>query len=211
MSVGSGNDNRLEIEVKFLVDDVQAMQTRLLRAGANKTKDRIFERNVRYDNPWEGLRHKGQLLRLRADDGVRLTFKGEAQDAGQSEAKVREELEVSLDDFETTAAILERIGFEPFQVYEKYRETWQLDDVEVGLDELPFGCFVELEGPEAALSPTAEKLGLRWQQRILDNYLLLMAQLQERRKLAFSDLTFDNFDGEDASVADIYPDRLQHL
>jgi adenylate cyclase class 2 len=211
MSAGAGNNTSLEIEVKFLVDDLQAMHPRLQQAGANKVKERIFELNVRYDNAWEGLRRKGQLLRLRADDSVHLTFKGEAQDPGLSEAKVREELEVSLDDFEIMAAILERVGFEPFQVYEKYRETWQLDDVEVVLDELPFGFFVELEGPEAALPPTAERLGLRWQQRILDNYLFLMAQLKERRQLSFSDLTFDNFEGQEASVADIYGDRLQHL
>ena len=31
-------------------------------------------------------------------------------------------------------------------VYEKYRKSWRLGDVEVVLDELPFGLYMEIEG-----------------------------------------------------------------
>ena len=123
-------------------------------------KARLFERNVRYDNAWDGLGRKGQLLRLRQDDGARLTFKGLPQEPVASEARVREELEVTVSDFATADQLLRRIGFAPRQVYEKYRETWRTGDVEVVVDELPFGTFVELEGPEAALEPLAQALGL---------------------------------------------------
>jgi adenylate cyclase class 2 len=197
------NKEKLEVEVKFFVPDLGAFRRRLLAAGAAQHKPRIYERNVRFDNAWEGLRRKGQLLRLRQDAAVRLTFKGVAQnsDNPQLEAKVREELEVEVGDFDTLATIFERLGLEAKQVYEKYRETFRFGDVEVVLDEMPFGNFVELEGDGAAIKAAAASLELDWARRILDNYLALMARLVERYGLPFQDVTFANFEGLDISVA----------
>lgn len=196
---------KLEVEVKFYVPDLAAFRERLLSAGATLHKPRIYERNVRYDNAWEGLRRKGQLLRLRQDTAVRLTFKGVAHndDNPALEAKVREELEIGIDDFDTAATILERLGFEAKQVYEKYRETFHLGPVEVVLDQMPFGNFVELEGDEPAIREAAGHLGLDWQRRILDNYLMLFGRLKEHHHLPFDDLTFANLTGLNVTIADI--------
>jgi adenylate cyclase class 2 len=199
----SGNNN-LEVEVKFLVSDLTAVRERLLTVGAQLDKPRIYEHNIRYDNAWGGLLRKGILLRLRQDKIARLTFKGIPKEEIQSEAKVREELEIEVSDFATTAGILERIGFEERQVYEKYRETFTLGSVEVVLDEMPFGNFVELEGEEELIREAADLLQLVWDERILENYLALMSRLKEHHNLPFEDLTFDNFAGLDVSVADLY-------
>lgn len=194
---------QLEVEVKFYVPDLDRLRQRLEAAGAQRVKPRLFERNVRFDDASERLRQRGQLLRLRQDDGARLTFKGMAAEDRHSQAKVREELEIEISDFEVAATILERLGFAPRQVYEKYRETFQLGAVEVVLDEMPFGNFVELEGDEAKLKEAAKQLELDWEQRILDNYLLLMARLKRHHNLPFDDLTFENFAGSDISIAGI--------
>jgi len=146
---------------------------------------------------------KQQLLRLRQDTAVKITFKGEPPNHIQSEAKVREELETEVSDLDTAVRIFQRLGFSPVQIYEKYRETFQLGGVEIVLDELPYGNFVELEGEEAALKATAVQLNLDWHKRILANYLGLMAQLRAYHNLPFNDLTFANFEGQSASVADI--------
>lgn len=198
MSVGY-----LEVEVKFRADDCQALRRRLERLGATVHQPRIFERNIRYDTPWDGLMRKGQILRLRQDTAARLTFKGPAPQPEGSEVKVREELEVTVDDFDTTDLLLQRIGFEPRQVYEKYRETFHLGEVEVVLDELPFGDFIELEGPERAIRQTADRLELDWSRRILDTYLMLMARLKQHHALDFDDLTFDRFDGRPWHIDDV--------
>lgn len=192
--------NNLEVEVKFLVRDLDLLRHRLIEAGAKLVKARVFERNVRLDDEQQRLLRRGQLLRLRQDDGVRLTFKGVAADDVHSEAKVREELETTVGDFDIAAAILERLGFRMQQVYEKYRETFRLGEVEVVLDELPFGLFVELEGDEAELRKAAQRLALPWAQRILDNYLLLMARAKVYYGLPFEDLTFENFEGGEYAI-----------
>jgi len=196
-------DQHLEIEVKFLVRDLDTIHQRLLEAGAKSHKARVFEINYRYDTPWDSLLLQGKLLRLRQDTLARITYKGHPEEAVESEVRVREELEIEVEDFHITAAILERVGFQRQQVYEKYRQTFRMDQVEVVLDEMPFGNFVELEGEESALRAAGTRLGLDWKQRVLTNYLALMAQLKEHHDLPFDDLTFANFTDIEARAADI--------
>lgn len=195
----SESDN-LEVEVKFIVPALEELRGRLLAAGATQKRARQLERNVRYDTPQEELRHQEQLLRLRQDDRIRLTFKSAALEQPGSEAKVREELEVTVSDFERMEGILRRLGFLPCQVYEKYRETFVLHGVEVVLDEMPFGDFIELEGEEASIRAVASELDLSWKERILDNYLNLMARVKRHYQLPFDDVTFANFRGRNIDL-----------
>ncbi len=196
-------EKNLEIEVKFLVPDLAAFRERLLAAGAELTKPRIYERNLRFDTADERLLKKESLLRLREDTAVTLTYKGTPENLPKSEAKVREELEVQVTDFDTLSLIFQRLGFAPVQVYEKYRETFEWQDVEIVLDELPYGNFIELEGEEAGIKTAVAHLNLNWQDRIVDNYLGLMAQLKAHHNLPFNDLTFANFTNLDVFIADI--------
>lgn len=200
-----GSREQLEVEVKFLVRDLTAVRRRLLDLGATVTKERVFERNLRFDTSGQSLRSQDKLLRLRQDTAVTVTFKGMTDAQAGSEARVREELEFEADDFDIVALVFRRLGFQPVQTYEKYRETFALDDVEVVLDEMPYGDFVELEGEEADLKTAVVDLGLNWQQRILANYLALMADLKAHHDLPFDDLTFANFENLSASVADLLP------
>ena len=199
----SGRVDNLEVEVKFFVPDLEGIRTRLREKGAYQMRPRLFERNVLFDSEDEKLRAAGKLLRLRQDDRARLTFKGAAAESQPSEVKVREELEVEVSDFDTAAQLLERIGFRRGPTYEKYRETFSLGDVEVVLDELPFGNFVELEGEEEAIRVVADQLNLPWPDRIIDNYMHLMGRLKSYYELPFEDLTFSRFEGIDVSIADV--------
>lgn len=192
---------RLEIELKFYVSDLAALRERLVAAGGTLVKPRVFERNVRFDSADQALKNQRSLLRLRQDGDVRLTYKGEPPaGTASAEVRVREELEISVSNFEIAELLLERIGFVPQQSYEKYRETFHLGEVEVVLDELPYGNFVELEGSEEAIRQSAELLQLDWSQRILTNYLTLLAYVNKFYGLAIQDLTFANFMGVSVSI-----------
>lgn len=195
----------LEVEVKFLVPTLTAVRQKLLELGASLARPRVYEKNIRLDTPDEALLQKRQLLRIRQDTAVTITFKGDPPAEVVSEAKVREELEIETTDFETAVLIFQRLGFAPVQIYEKYRETLTWQNLEIVLDELPFGNFVEIEGDVSIIKQVAAQLGLDWNQRILANYLGLMAQLQAHHQLPFRDLTFANFAGQPYSVAEILP------
>lgn len=183
--------------------DLAAFRERLLAAGAVLSKPRVFEKNVAFDTADSRLFQELKLLRLRQDTAVTLTYKGTPANLPQSEAKVREELEVKVSDFDTLAEIFARLGFAPAVVYEKYRETFTWQNVEIVLDELPYGNFVEFEGEEAGLKTAVAHLNLNWQNRILTNYLGLMAQLKAHHNLPFTDLTFANFTNPNISIADV--------
>lgn len=195
--------DQLEVEVKFFITDLARIRDVLLEIEGKLVTPRIFERNIRFDTAWDSLMHQGKLLRLRQDRAVRLTYKGEPKEAIDSEVRIREELEIVLDDFDTAASILEKVGLEPRQIYEKYRETFHVRSVEVVLDEMPFGDFVELEGDASNIREVADSLNLDWNKRILSNYLTLMSRLKNHHDLPFEDLTFANFSDYDISVADI--------
>ena len=93
------------------------------------------------------------------DSRRRLTFKGPKQ-AGAF--KQREEIEVDIDDAAAMLKIFSQPSLPPSLVFEKNRETFNLDGCEVVLDELPrLGTFVEVEGPdEATVTHVLEQLEL---------------------------------------------------
>jgi adenylate cyclase class 2 len=206
MSAGNdpNADRDLEVEVKFLAADLGAVRARLAARGAVLVAPRVFERNVRFDTPDETLRQRRELLRLRQDTRARLTFKGSA-DGIATEAKVLEEIEIEVSDFDRAATILGRLGFRPVQVYEKYRETYKWRAVEIVLDEMPYGDFIELEGSEDAIRSVAAALGLDWSKRVLANYLALMELARQTFDLPFNDLTFANFARRSVDMSRLLP------
>lgn len=201
----SSESHNLEVEVKFLVSSLQTVRARLVEAGAELVAPRVYERNIRYDTSDEKLLQRLELLRLRQDMRVRLTFKGPAAEDELSEAKVREEIEVEIGDYEHMDLILRRLGFIPMQVYEKYRETYHWRGVEIVLDEMPFGEFVELEGAEVNLMLVAAALGLDWGRRVTNNYLEMMEMCRRAYNLSFSDLTFADFERRPVDMSELLP------
>jgi adenylate cyclase, class 2 len=79
-------------------------------------------------------------------------------------------------------------------VYEKYRSAYMLGDVEISLDEMPFGNFCEVEGPDTeSIKKTAGLLNLDWSKRSTLSYLALFNALKEKLGLNIRDLTFEYF------------------
>ncbi len=196
-------EENLEIEVKFPVTNLQAVRERLLALGATVSAPRVLEQNVVFDDTAHSLRRNEQVLRLRRDTRVRLTYKGLPKEERRSDVRIREELELEVSNFEIMALLLERLGFSAVSAYEKYRESFALGGTDIVLDELPFGDFVELEGDEANIRELAQRLELDWDRRVLDSYIALMAMLKDYYQLPFGDLTFANFPNRQPSVADI--------
>lgn len=196
--------NHLEIEVKLGVIDLDDIARRLEAAGATLTAARVYERNVRYESAADDLSERGIVLRMRQDTRARLTYKEPVEQINGG-MNTRFEAEVVVDDFDTMTLILGRLGFIPYMVYEKYRTTYTLDDVEIVLDELPYGTFIEIEGAPDAINRMIDKLNLTSARRYIQNYIGLFANIRARRGLTFTDLTFDNFDGLDITPADFEP------
>jgi adenylate cyclase class 2 len=149
----------LERELKFLGADFDVLREDLQQAGAN-FQARYFERNAVLDDGQGSFKARGMLLRLRQGASCTLTLKLPAQAESVGDFKELEERETTVGDFDAMLSILDGLGLRPAFWYEKVRETWRLGQVEIDLDELPFGRFVEIEGPAEAIEKAAQSLGI---------------------------------------------------
>jgi adenylate cyclase class 2 len=181
-----------ELEVKFYLNDLGALEQKLKSIGANLVQPRIFETNLRFDTRDGELNQGGRVLRLRQDAQAVLTYKGPSQ--LRQDVNIRQEIEFTVSDFTAARHFLEALGFQVAVTYEKFRTTYDLDGVEIVLDEMPFGNFMEIEGPDPiSIQDIASKLGLNWEVRCIESYMGLFQRVRQTRRLAFRDLTFINF------------------
>jgi adenylate cyclase class 2 len=196
----------LEIEVKFYLEDIEGMQSKILKLGA-KSKGRLFETNILYEDKNNSLIKKKSLLRLRQDEKTIFTLKSRPA-VESKDYKIVNELEVEVSDFATMGQILQMLDFHPEQKYEKWRETIVLDQTVFCLDRMPYGDFLEIEGQEKDIRYYASRFGLNWQKRILFNYLQIFEIIRKDQNLEFKDLTFNNFETVDVD-AGAFLDRLE--
>ena len=183
---------RIEIEIKLRAPSAAEAGRRLLKLRAKLHEKRHFEENTLYDDGARSLQRRGDLLRLRLRQDVEggfLTYKGPPPRLLPG-AKVRTEIEVHLDDPAALDRILRRLGFMPSYRYQKYRTVFKAGGLLVSLDELPFGCFIELEGPKRAIDAVARRLGYKPEDHILLNYRSLHIQHLRERGLPDQDLLF---------------------
>jgi len=157
----------LEIEAKFRLADAGALQARLREAGAKRV-GKVLEENHFFDRPDGSLRAADRGLRVRmarsldeadAAQTALLTVKGPKQ---ASELAPREAFDVQVAPADQIVPLLGALGFEHVMMFEKRRETWELDECLVELDELPeLGRFAEIEGPSVEVVRAVQaKLGL---------------------------------------------------
>jgi adenylate cyclase class 2 len=180
----------LEIEAKMKVDDQGSMIARLQERGATPV-GRYLEINTFYDTEDRALLAADEGLRLRVSKDLAsgrsqciLTHKGPN---GQGPLKSREETEVAVDNAETAARLLERLGYIRCLSFEKRRHSWKLQDCKLELDEVPrLGFFLEIEGPsEESVMRVRNALGLSDRPLIKASYIaMLSSYLQERSETA---------------------------
>lgn len=191
-----------EIEVKFPIRDLPALAGRLEALGACLVVPRVHETNLRYDTPNRALTAARQVLRLRQDNNAVMTFKGPA--ALGDEVSDRQEIEFQVSDFTAAQHLLEALGYQVSVMYEKYRTTYTLAELVITLDEMPFGCFAEIEGPDAAsIRTAADALRLDWAARSTASYLGLFNTLCAERNLPARNLSFAEFEGVLVKVEDL--------
>ncbi|MCU0245803.1 MAG: class IV adenylate cyclase [Bryobacter sp.] len=180
-----------ETEVKLAVSGV-AVARRLLRgAGFTVARKRHFERNLVFDTPELLLRSRGQLLRVREAGGDSiLTYKGPPLPGRH---KVREEIETHVESASALIVLLERLGYQPQFVYEKYRTEFRLGDAPgvAVLDETPIGTYLELEGAPRWIDRTALVLGFRPKDYVLASYGALYFAHCAQQGIAPANMVFE--------------------
>lgn len=134
---------------------------KLAELGAVFEKE-VFE--VNFQHRGGEMDERGATLRLRKiGDFTVLTYKERVRTDDGAKHKI--EYETAVSDVYAAEKIIERLGYRLTAVYEKRRKYWRLNDVEVVLDELPFGLYMEIEGTIEAIEEAEKRLGLKEAER----------------------------------------------
>ena len=180
----------IETEVKFHIADLDRLAARLESLGAQLSSPRTFEFNLRFDTPAGEILRDNCVLRLRRNAESRLTFKGVSE--SREGVLIRQEIEFTVGDFDAAQQFLEALGYQIVALYEKYRTTYALGEIHFMLDELPYGDFFEIEGPDVAtLQRAALNLDLDWNAAIGVSYTGIFHWLCKGIDLDETHLTFD--------------------
>lgn len=191
-----------ELEVKFHIHDLPGLEEHLKSLGARQVQARLHEVNLRLDTEDLSLTRSLQVLRLRQDSQARVTYKG--PDTTQGGVLVRQEYEFVVSDYQAARNLFRALGYDVAMMYEKYRTVYDLEDVHVTLDEMPYGGFIEIEGPRPeSIQSVAKRLDVSWEIRVLKSYTAIFEQLRTALGFTFRDLSFENFSDLPVSLAEV--------
>src|SRR5207237_414107 len=111
-----------EVEIKFRVADIAALEEKLRAAGFKLKTARTHEFNILYDLADGSLRKRGEILRIRKyGDTWTVTHKAGGE-AGPHKSRI--EAETKVEDREQLTAIFTALGYRPMFRYEKFRTEW---------------------------------------------------------------------------------------
>ncbi|MGH9562839.1 MAG: class IV adenylate cyclase [Terracidiphilus sp.] len=186
----------IETEIKFRVDDLDALARRLESAGFRRETPRTFESNVLYDTPDRQLRTRTEILRIRSygDRWVlthkRLPRSGPGPESENARHKHRIETETEISHGEALAEFFLSLGLVAAFRYEKWRAEWTDGEGHCVVDETPIGNYAELEGTSAWIDRAAARLGVDPGQYVTLSYGRLFEEWRAEHSSSASDLTF---------------------
>lgn len=148
----------IETEKKIRLTSEQREQVlRDLKEFGAKFVREDFETNIIYGGGI--LEEQESVLRIRKTENKSLlTYKRGIITENGIKQHIEHETEIA--DADEMAKVAECLGFEVGIVYEKRRQTWILQDIEIVLDELPFGLYMEIEGTLTEIATAEMILGL---------------------------------------------------
>ncbi len=140
----------IEIEKKYrLTDEQREMILENLQEIGAEFIGEDFEENNIYGGGI--LDEQTAVLRIRkTQDKTVLTYKRRI--ANELAVKQQTEYETVVENAGELEKIVESLGLVKKMIYEKRRKTWRFRQVEIVLDELPFGNFMEIEGSITAIA-----------------------------------------------------------
>jgi len=164
-----------EIEVKFKIKDKEKLLEKLRILGGEK-KESVFQRTYGFFTDNYSNIKEGMFPRVRVDDpGVinsSAVFTVKVKKEKKSRYFERDEYETEISNYKAVIDILKKFGFTNIHTFDKVREIWILpgSNLEILIDTLPFGIFIELEGEKENIEKTIERLELKGK-RITRAYL----------------------------------------
>lgn len=202
----------MEYEVRFYCEseELQNILKELKGEGCLKEQPRTYEKTIQYNHSDERFNFYSKeidgrfRLRVSANDNetkCKLSWKRRLKATTETEVNKEEEKEVRINpnDIDNFLFIISNVmHFMTVESYERYRTVFENDEVEISVDEYPFGVCVEVENKSTTKNP--EDVVKNWVNRIGfnineayrlswdDKYLELCEEQGIER---FNEVTFD--------------------
>jgi predicted adenylyl cyclase CyaB len=162
-----------EIETKFKIKDPKEIIDKLAELGAKQTyvqkEHDVYFVSGKCQGPVSTIR----VRHLDDNTGV-FTIKKNVPNQ-EKNIKIKEEIEVKVDDAQKMCGMLRDIGFKQRFVKEKKRTIYSIENSEVCIDKMPYiGWYVEIEAPDIqTIENLAGKLGFDMDKAVKDTYMAL--------------------------------------
>ena len=181
----------IEVEIKFRVAEIGALQARLSALGFAQITPRTLEYNRLFDTPARALRTRNETLRIRRY-GSKWTMTHKARPTPEDTLphKHRLETETELADGEALVKVFASLGYQVSFVYEKWRTEYSDGQGQLVLDETPIGVYAELEGAAEWIDATAARLDVAQSEYITASYARLFVDWTAATKNSAVNLTF---------------------
>jgi adenylate cyclase class 2 len=155
-------NSKMQIEYEATFPNVKKEDVRheLIKAGAELVRGEFLQKRTVFHLP-EGHRIPGAWARVRDEGGV-TTMSVKILDGTKIEDQ--KETCLKIDRFEEGVTLLKTLGCEEKAYQESNRELWELNGVDITIDEWPFlEPFVEVEGKsEEDVRRLSKLLGFDW-------------------------------------------------
>jgi predicted adenylyl cyclase CyaB len=171
-----------EVELKSVVDDIDACRRRLEAAGAAVTFDGR-QVDLRYDTADRKLGDADQVLRVRSFGGAEpraaLEWKGPTR--YEDGYKVRDELSASTTDATSMAGILERLGYTVVSEIARDVTQYALHGASIRFERYAhMDVLVEVEGEPDAIERAISALGIARDRFSSDRLATFMSRFEAR-------------------------------
>lgn len=152
-----------EIETRFLDINKDELIQKLKSLNAKDLGEIKLDEIIFYDDREKCLREKYFIRLRKKGDKTFMTYKSNAK----QEVDSAKEIEFEVSSFTDAKLFLETIGWPAYRIVEKYRHTFELNDVTLDIDTWPqIPPYVEVEGYSIdSLKAVVDKIGLDWEKR----------------------------------------------
>ena len=202
----------MEYEVRFYYEmgELNEILNTLKGEKNLKQQPRTYEKTIQYNHSDERYnfysqeidgRFRVRISKNENETKCKISWKRRLKDTRETEVNKEEEKEVRINpaDIDNFLYVVSNVmHFNVVESYERYRTVFENDDVEISVDEYPFGVCVEVENksltknPEEVVKGWVKKLGLD----IADAYRLswddkYLELCEEQGVERFNEVSFD--------------------
>ncbi len=168
----------LEVETKIKLENPEKTKEDIIKLGAvhikkEKQTDEFFD----FDD--QRIKNSNELIRIRNKKTLCLK-----ENQRESEnIKQSDEYESEIENYDTIIRVFKKVNLKVTGKKERTRDKYKLRNCEICIDTLPFGNFIEIEGPRTEIITISKRLGFNENQLISKTYCKLFEEHCEKNNI----------------------------